>query len=164
MRSIAIGLALALLGFTTSALAASPCPPEVAEAKARLSQAQAALKKTPVKDQGVQGPRTAAAARGQDVQAPRGQDLQAPRGQDLQAPRGQDLQAPRGQDLQAPRGQDIQAPRGQDIQAPRGQDVQASRVAKGASLVREAEQACKKGNMKLASEKAKAALTLLNQS
>jgi hypothetical protein len=140
MRSIAIGLALALLGFTTSALAASPCPPEVAEAKARLSQAQAALKKTPVKDQGVQGPRTAAAARGQDVQAPRGQDLQAPRGQDLQAPRGQ------------------------DIQAPRGQDVQASRVAKGASLVREAEQACKKGNMKLASEKAKAALTLLNQS
>jgi hypothetical protein len=132
MRSIAIGLALALLGFTTSALAASPCPPEVAEAKARLSQAQAALKKTPVKDQGVQGPRTAAAARGQDVQAPRGQD--------------------------------IQAPRGQDIQAPRGQDVQASRVAKGASLVREAEQACKKGNMKLASEKAKAALTLLNQS
>jgi hypothetical protein len=112
----------------------------VAEAKARLSQAQAALKKTPVKDQGVQGPRTAAAARGQDVQAPRGQDLQAPRGQDLQAPRGQ------------------------DIQAPRGQDVQASRVAKGASLVREAEQACKKGNMKLASEKAKAALTLLNQS
>jgi hypothetical protein len=148
MRSIAIGLALALLGFTTSALAASPCPPEVAEAKARLSQAQAALKKTPVKDQGVQGPRTAAAARGQDVQAPRGQDLQAPRGQDLQAPRGQDLQAPRGQ----------------DIQAPRGQDVQASRVAKGASLVREAEQACKKGNMKLASEKAKAALTLLNQS
>jgi hypothetical protein len=156
MRSIAIGLALALLGFTTSALAASPCPPEVAEAKARLSQAQAALKKTPVKDQGVQGPRTAAAARGQDVQAPRGQDLQAPRGQDLQAPRGQDLQAPRGQDLQAPRGQ--------DIQAPRGQDVQASRVAKGASLVREAEQACKKGNMKLASEKAKAALTLLNQS
>jgi hypothetical protein len=42
--------------------------------------------------------------------------------------------------------------------------VQASRVAKGASLVREAEQACKKGNMKLASEKAKAALTLLNQS
>jgi hypothetical protein len=144
------------LGFTTSALAASPCPPEVAEAKARLSQAQAALKKTPVKDQGVQGPRTAAAARGQDVQAPRGQDLQAPRGQDLQAPRGQDLQAPRGQDLQAPRGQ--------DIQAPRGQDVQASRVAKGASLVREAEQACKKGNMKLASEKAKAALTLLNQS
>jgi hypothetical protein len=148
MRSIAIGLALALLGFTTSALAASPCPPEVAEAKARLSQAQAALKKTPVKDQGVQGPRTAAAARGQDVQAPRGQDLQAPR----------------GQDLQAPRGQDIQAPRGQDIQAPRGQDVQASRVAKGASLVREAEQACKKGNMKLASEKAKAALTLLNQS
>jgi hypothetical protein len=148
MRSIAIGLALALLGFTTSALAASPCPPEVAEAKARLSQAQAALKKTPVKDQGVQGPRTAAAARGQDVQAPRGQELQAPR----------------GQDLQAPRGQDIQAPRGQDIQAPRGQDVQASRVAKGASLVREAEQACKKGNMKLASEKAKAALTLLNQS
>jgi hypothetical protein len=148
MRSIAIGLALALLGFTTSALAASPCPPEVAEAKARLSQAQAALKKTPVKDQGVQGPRTAAAARGQDVQAPRGQDIQAPR----------------GQDIQAPRGQDIQAPRGQDIQAPRGQDVQASRVAKGASLVREAEQACKKGNMKLASEKAKAALTLLNQS
>jgi hypothetical protein len=140
MRWIAVGLALALVGFTTPALAASSCPPEVAEAKARLSQAQAALKKTTARGQDVQAPRTAAGARGQDVQAPRGQDVQAPR------------------------GQDVQAPRGQDVQAPRGQDVQAPRVSKAASLVREAEQACKKGNMKLASEKAKAALTLLNQS
>jgi hypothetical protein len=154
MRWIAVGLALALVGFTTPALAASSCPPEVAEAKARLSKAQAALKTTTARGQDVQAPRAAAGARGQDVQAPRGQDVQAPRGQDVQAPRGQDVQAPRGQDVQAPRGQDVQAPRGQDVQAPR--------VSKAASLVREAEQACKKGNMKLASEKAKAALALLN--
>ena len=114
--------------------------------------------------QDVQASRTAAGARGQDAQAPRGQDVQAPRGQNFQAPRGQDVQAPRGQNFQAPRGQDLQAPRGQDVQAPRGQDVQAPGVSKAASLVREAEQACKKGNMKLASEKAKAALAQLNQS
>ena len=129
-------------------------------------------------NQDVQAPRG-----NQSVQAPRGnQDVQAPRGnQDVQAPRGnQDVQAPRGnQSVQAPRGnQDVQAPRGnQSVQAPRGnQDVQAPRAAAGStttakapradmtkavSLVKEAEAACKSGNMTLASDKAKAALAIL---
>ena len=134
-------------------------------------------------NQDVQAPRSLAGAR-QDIQAPRGnQDVQAPRGnQDVQAPRGnQNVQAPRGnQDVQAPRGnQNVQAPRGnQDVQAPRGnQDVQAPRTSTGttttaqapqgdmtkkaASLVKQAEAACKSGNMKLASDKAKAALAIL---
>jgi hypothetical protein len=125
----------------------------------------------------------------QDVQSPRGsQDIQAPRSlagarstDTMQAPRGsQDVQAPRGNDsVQAPRGnQNVQAPRGNDsVQAPRGsQDVQAPRtgagstitaqapradVTKAASLVKEAEAACKSGNMALATDKAKAALAIL---
>ena len=116
------------------------------------------------------------APRGQDIQAPRGQDVQAPRGQDVQAPRAQDIQAPRGQDIQAPRAQDIQAPRSQDIQAPRAQEIQAPRAAEGSrvegtaqtkldrsrDLVEEAERACKAGDMTLSTEKAKAALDVLN--
>jgi hypothetical protein len=122
--------------------------------------------------QDVQAPRSLAGARGQDVQAPRGQDVQAPRGQDVQAPRGQDVQAPRGQDVQAPRGQDVQAPRGQDVQAPRGQDVQAPRslagakasggeITKASTLIKEAEAACKSGDMKTAKEKADSAIAIL---
>jgi hypothetical protein len=99
------------------------------------------------------------------VQAPRGQDVQAPRGQDVQAPRGQDVQAPRGQDVQAPRGQDVQAPRGQDVQAPRaaaGSRVEDATLQRASALVEEAERACKAGDMTLSTEKAKAALELLN--
>jgi hypothetical protein len=120
----------------------------------------------------------AQAPRGQDAQAPRGQDAQAPRGQDAQAPRGQDAQAPRGQDAQAPRGQDAQAPRakvsgqaprGQDAQAPRGQDSQAPRAAAGnmpssskaTALIKEAEAACKAGDMTTAKAKAEAAIAEL---
>ena len=155
--------------------AASPCPPEVQAAKNLLGKQVA-------KSQDVQAPR------GQDVQAPRGQDIQAPRGQDVQAPRGQDIQAPRtlvapqaprsqdiqapragkAQDVQAPRGQDVQAPRSQDIQAPRagttgGTMVQAPRADKARILVNEAEAACKAGDMTKATEKAKAAMAVLQQ-
>ena len=94
------------------------------------------------------------AARSQDVQAPRNQDVQAPRNKDIQAPRNQDIQAPRNQDIQAPRNQDIQAPRSQDIQAPRSQAAQ---------LVKEAEAACNSGNTALASEKARAAMSLIDR-
>jgi hypothetical protein len=125
--------------------------------------------------QDAQAPRgqDAQAPRGQDAQAPRGQDAQAPRGQDAQAPRGQDAQAPRGQDAQAPRGQDAQAPRGQDAQAPRGQDAQAPRslagaqqpsgdsISKASTLIKQAEAACKAGDMKTAKSKANAAITIL---
>jgi hypothetical protein len=56
----------------------------------------------------------------------------------------------------------VQAPRSQDVQAPKGrQDVQAQRVDKAAALVRQADAACKKGDMSLASQKAKEALAVL---
>src|SRR5712671_1469784 len=107
----------------TAGMAQTSCPPEVASAKAMLTQT--------AKSQDVQAPRSLAGAR-QDVQAPRSQDIQSPRSQDVQAPRSlagarQDVQAPRSQDIQSPRGQDVQAPRGQDIQSPRSQDVQSPR-------------------------------------
>src|SRR6266542_2647433 len=89
----------------------STCPPEVASAKAMLTQT--------AKSQDVQAPRSLAGAKSQDVQAPGSQNIQAPRSQDVQAPRSQDVQAPRSQDVQAPRSQNIQAPRSQNIQAPR---------------------------------------------
>ena len=61
----------------------STCPPEVASAKAMLTQT--------AKSQDVQAPRSLAGAKSQDVQAPRSQDVQAPRSQDVQAPRSANL-------------------------------------------------------------------------
>ena len=155
---------LALLSVTTmvalsatAGLAETSCPPEVASAKAMLTQATA-------KSQEVQAPRSLAGARTQDIQAPRSQELQAPRSQELQAPRTQELQAPRTQELQAPRSQQIQAPRTQELQAPRAQELQAPRSAdfkKASGLVTEAEAACKAGNSSMATDKAKAAMEIL---
>ncbi|PYM39005.1 MAG: hypothetical protein DME17_02350 [Candidatus Rokuibacteriota bacterium] len=138
------------------------------------------------KMQDVQAPRSLAGAREiqaprmqdvqapkmQDVQAPRvsAKDVQAPRMQDVQAPKMQDVQAPRMQDVQAPKMQDVQAPKMQDVQAPRMQDVQAPRTlagatqidaSKAAKLVKEAEAACKAGDMKTAKSKAAAAIARL---
>ena len=132
--------------------AQSQCPAEVGQAKAMLSKVS--------KAQDVQAPRSLAGSR-QDIQAPRsGQDLQAPRGQDIQAPRS--LAGSR-QDIQAPRsGQDIQAPRsGQDLQAPRS--VAGAKASSGdaAKLVRDAEAACKAGNMDAAKAKAVEAMGLM---
>ena len=61
------------------------------------------------------------------------------------------------------RGQEVQAPRGkqQDVQAPRGQDIQAPKLTNARKLVREAEAACKKGDMALSAGKAKEAMELL---
>ena len=160
--------AFAMATFATATVEAqtASCPPEVAKAKAMISQQ--------AKGQDVQAPRSLAGARqdpakagrAQEVQAPRGQEVQAPRGQEVQAPRGQEVQAPRGQEVQAPRGQEVQAPRGQEVQAPRGQEVQAPRSQAGSKvtgskawrLVQEAEAACKKGDMSTAKAKAEAAL------
>ena len=70
--------------------------------------------------------------------------------------------------MQAPRGQDVQAPRGQDVQAPRSQDAKSSTAAapkggstKAASLIKEAEAACKAGDMNAAKSKAEAAIAEL---
>jgi hypothetical protein len=74
------------------------------------------------------------------------------------------VQAPRGQDVQAPRGQDIQAPRGQDVQAPRslaGARPAGEGVSKASMLIKEAEAACKAGDMSTAKSKAEAAMAVL---
>jgi len=179
-KAVAAVTAVLMMGsvYTSVAVAAeTTCPAEVGQAKKMLLDKQHVSAKV----QDVQAPRSLAGAR-QDIQAPRSQDVQAPRSQevqaprslagarqDIQAPRSQDVQAPRTQDVQAPRGkQDIQAPRTQDIQAPRTQDVQAPRsdtivarggeLSKAASLVKEAEAACKAGNAGMATQKAKAAM------
>jgi hypothetical protein len=165
-RSLAVSLSFALVTLTSvpAIRAAEPCPPEVAKATAALKSAEASLKKNPQTaraQQDIQAPRSQAGNRPQDIQAPRGnQDVQAPRG-------NQDVQAPRGnQDVQAPRGnQDVQAPRGnQDVQAPRSnQDVQTPRVKDAGALVRQANAACKKGDMTTAAQKAREALALLSK-
>ena len=77
-----------------------------------------------------------------------------------QVAKSQDVQAPRS--LAASKSQEVQAPRGQEVQAPKGQEVQAPRsLTKVRRLVREAEAACRKGNMELASKKANEAMALL---
>ena len=100
---------------------------------------------------------------------PESRNPMAARNQDVQAPRQQqDTQAPRNQDIQAPRNQDVQAPRSQDIQAPRGSEStksgsSAPRHAQAAQLINEAEAACSSGNTAVASEKARAAMSLLQR-
>ena len=82
----------------------------------------------------------------------------------------------RTDEVQAPRSlagarQDVQSPRSQDIQSPRSQDgkTQAAAATRGAdmkkatTLVTEAEAACKAGKADVASEKAKAAMSLLKK-
>ena len=181
-----LGMLLAVPAWPEFGAAQSGCPAEVDQAKEMLKQKTAA-----VNPDDVQAPRSMAGARqdvqsprgNQNVQSPRqNQDVQSPRGnQDVQSPRGnQDVQSPRqNQDVQSPRGnQTVQSPRGnQDVQSPRGnQDVQSPRaggttassqtprssnVTKAQSLVKEAEAACKAGNMTQASKKAKSAMALL---
>ena len=164
--SVAVALSLS----PAMGTAQTKCPAEVAQAKDMLSKKTAS-----VKPDDIQAPRSLAGARSnENVQSPRGnQDVQSPRGnQNVQSPRGnQDVQSPRGnQDVQSPRGnQDVQSPRGnQDVQSPRAAagsatTAQAPRadMTKATSLVKEAEAACKAGNMTLASDKAKAALAIL---
>jgi hypothetical protein len=162
-----LGFGLIVLGIPALGQSADQCPPELAQAKAALTSAQASLKKAPqvAKGQEIQAPRSPqASARAQDIQAPRSQDIQAPRSQDVQAPRSQDVQSPRSQDIQSPRGQDIQSPRSQqEIPVPRGQEIQAPRVQQAGGLVQESEAACKKGDMALSTRKAKEALGLLKK-
>src|SRR5260370_37068687 len=98
----------------TAGMAQTSCPPEVASAKAMLTQT--------AKSQDVQAPRSLAGAR-QDVQAPRSQDIQSPRSQDVQAPRSLAGARPDGQ---APRAPDSQSPRAPRRHAPRGPDPPAS--------------------------------------
>lgn len=83
--------AFAMATFATATVEAqtASCPPEVAKAKAMISQQ--------AKGQDVQAPRSLAGARQDPAKAGRAQEVQAPRGQETQAPRGQEVQAPRSQ-------------------------------------------------------------------
>ena len=151
-------------------------PRSLAGARSSTQDVQAPRSST----QDVQAPRSST----QDVQAPRSstQDVQAPRSlagarsstQDVQAPRSstQDVQAPRStSSVQAPRSstQDVQAPRSlagarsstQDVQAPRTLAGAKSGSGDAAKLVREAEAACKAGNMDSAKAKAVEAIGLM---
>jgi hypothetical protein len=140
--------ALLILPSSPMALAAEKCPPEVAAANTMLTKATSAASKATARAPETQAPRQLAGVRQQDIEVPRGQEVQAPKQQDVQAPRGQEIQAPKGQ-------QEIQAPRAKQ------QDVQAPRLANARKLVREAEAACKKGDMALSASKAKEAMELL---
>jgi hypothetical protein len=69
------------------------------------------------------------------------------------------VQAPRGQDVQAPRGQDVQAPR--SASKPGSTGFSPSSASDASRLIREAEAACKAGDMKTARDKAQAAISIL---
>ena len=73
--------------------------------------------------------------------------------------KGQDVQAPRS--LAGARGQDTQAPRGQDSQAPRAAAASKPGASKATALIKEAEAACKAGDMTTAKAKAEAAIAEL---
>src|SRR5215468_1899415 len=78
-----------------------------------------------------------------------------------------DVQVPRAmagarQDVQSPRGnQDVQSPRAGSGATASSHTPRSANVTKAQSLVKEAEAACKAGNMTQASQKAKSAMALL---
>ena len=192
-RFLATVMSVAVVAtFSPMASAQTACPPEVAKAKAMLSQkpttqaprtlAGARTQQEPqaARGQDVQAPRSLAgarsqmdpqAARGENPQAARGENPQAARGENPQAARGENPQAARGENPQAARGENPQAARGENPQAARGQDVQTARgasaakpsgdVNKASGLIKEAEAACKAGDVKSAKEKADAAISIL---
>ena len=86
-----LGVTMVVALSASAGMGQTSCPPEVASAKAMLTQT--------ANSQDVQAPRSLAGARSQELQAPRSQELQAPRSQELQAPRSQELQAPRSAEL-----------------------------------------------------------------
>src|SRR3989449_5086227 len=114
--------------------AQSQCPAEVGQAQAMLQKAAKPQQQ---------------AARGQDVQAPRSLAGARSSTQDVQAPRSST------QDVQAPRSST------QDVQAPRSLAGAKSGSGDAAKLVREAEAACKAGNMDSAKAKAIEAIGLM---
>jgi hypothetical protein len=87
LLATALSVTMVVALSASAGMGQTSCPPEVASAKAMLTQS--------ANSQEVQASRSLAGARSQDLQAPRSQELQAPRSQELQAPRSQELQAPR---------------------------------------------------------------------
>jgi hypothetical protein len=131
---VMLGFVLAVPALPDLGTAQTACPPEVEQAKEMLNQKQ----KAEVKPEDVAAPRSMAGAR-QDIQSPRG---------------NQDVQSPRG-------NQDVQSPRAGTTTTAGSQAPRSSNLKKAASLVKEAETACKAGNMSQASKKAKSALALM---
>jgi len=143
----------------TLVMALGAGPASSAATCADVEQAKLALKSQPASTSGYRAGAQRQERGESDVQNRRSQDPQAPRQQDaIQAPRQQDeVQAPRQQDeVQAPRGQDNRS--GSDAQAPRSPERRQA-----AALVRQADAACKAGNTAQASEKARAAMALLQK-
>jgi len=147
---LSVAVAVSLSPVVSSAQ--SICPAEVAQAKDMLTKKTAAAKAD-----NDQAPRSLAGARQNVAQAPR-------ENQNVQAPREiQNVQAPReNQNVQAPRtNEEInQAPRSGAGATTTAQALRAD-MTKAASLVKQAEAACKAGNLPQASDKAKAALAIL---
>ena len=142
MKKLFAGVLSAAVVFSLSpgsSPAQSICPAEVSQAKDMLSKAR---KAAAVKPEDVEVPRAMAGAReNQNVQSPRG---------------NQNVQSPR-------ENENVQSPRGnQDVQAPRAARPTRADITKAGSLLKQAESACKAGNTALATEKAKAAMALLN--
>jgi hypothetical protein len=134
MRSVAILATLAAVSLSTPTIvgAATPCPPEVKEARDLLTVKTATVNKA------------------------------TPPGKPLAAARGQDPQAARGQDPQTARGQDPQTARGQDPQTARNViKGRAAALANARRLVIEAEAACKDADARRASANARAGMELL---
>src|SRR5215510_11177161 len=127
-RVAIISMAVVGLSLPTTVLA-QQCPPELEQAKSKISSIQ-----TAGQSKDTQAPRSLAGYEGGSLDAPRGQDSQAPRGQDAQAPRS--APGAKVDDAQAPR-----TAAGAQMTNPQAKIAQAS------TLVVEAEQACKKGDM-----------------
>jgi hypothetical protein len=111
----------------------------LAQAKAALQKAQQALRKSQT-----------AKARAEAVAKDRPDE-------GVPAPRGPKDRPDEG--VPVPRGPKDRPDEG--VPVPRGEDIQAPRVAKARALVRQADHACKQGDLALSAQKAKEALALL---
>jgi hypothetical protein len=139
-RLLAAVVSFALINVTVPALSvAAECPPELAQAKAALQKAQQALRKSQT-----------AKARAEAVAKDRPDE-------GVPVPRGPKDRPDEG--VPVPRGPKDRPDEG--VPVPRGEDIQAPRVAKARALVRQADHACKQGDLALSAQKAKEALALL---
>jgi hypothetical protein len=84
LLATALSVTMVVALSASAGMGQTSCPPEVASAKAMLTQT--------ANSQDVQPSRSLAGARSQELQAPRSQEIQAPRSQEIQAPRSAEFQ------------------------------------------------------------------------
>lgn len=143
-RLLAAVFSFALINAAVPVLSlAAECPPELAQAQAALRKAQQALAKARAPRAGALAPAPGAIKDRPDEGVP--------------VPRGPKDRPDEG--VPAPRVSKDRPDEG--VPVPRGEDTQAKRVAKARSLVRQADHACKQGDLALSAQKAKEALALL---